>query len=58
MLAAPELHDFVHKAAVFLATRGDVGPFTDVDVETVALLGALGAGSVVAALAMLFITSV
>jgi hypothetical protein len=33
-----------------LATRGDIGPFTNVDIETVALIGAIAGGALVAGL--------
>lgn len=41
-----------------VATRGDIGPFTDIDLETAGLIGAITGASAVASLIILFIVFV
>lgn len=48
-------HHLAEQAFLTMATRGDLGPFTNVDLETAALFGAFGGGFLVAAIIITFI---
>lgn len=41
--------DALHRTALHLATKGDIGPFTGVEVESTGLFLALAGGSLIAA---------
>lgn len=48
-------HSLVQQAFLNIAARGDIGPFTNVDLDTAAFIGAIGGGFVVAAIIIVFI---
>lgn len=53
-MAAPPL-DHLANFATLLATKADIGPFTNVDVEAAGLVAAIAGGSLIAALIAVFI---
>lgn len=56
MAASPDWADMAHHAiATLLATRGDIGPFTNVDLETTGLVASISGGALIASLVILII---
>lgn len=54
-MALPDIYDLASRTVLYLATKADIGPFTNVDVESTGLFAAIGGGSLLAALVMLVI---
>lgn len=48
-------YGLAEQAFLNVATRGDIGPFTNVDLETATLFGAIGGGFLVAVIIIIFI---
>lgn len=51
-------HDSIHHIISLISTRGDIGPLTNVDLETAGLFGAVSGGTLLASLIILFILRV
>lgn len=49
------VHQVLEQAFFSIATKGDIGPLTNVDLETATLIAAIGGGSLVAGIIIIFI---